>query len=277
MSKIIMRWFVQVFSRRFAQVRVLIFMALAIVLPARATTFSNASLNGSYSFLINLWTADVNTNEFAIVGVMTFDGAGQGSAVYTQTAAGGMITSGNFSMTYTVNPNGTGKITCAAGLKDQFAITLNSTAGGVAHGVQLLQTNDNKNEVVSGSAVLQSLATETYSLSSLKGNFAFQGNEWTATGKDAEEGFVGILTFDGKGNVLGSYTDMYDGGLTSPTLTAGTYTVNPDGFGGMLFLADNIQFSFALNSASAAGNAKGLQFVVNNSNGYNIVRSGTGL
>lgn len=267
----------QVFSRRFGQVRILIFMAIAMALPAQATTFSNASLNGSYSFLINLWTANTGTNEFAIVGAMTFDGAGHGTAVYTQTAAGGMITSGNFSMNYTVNPNGTGTITCSKGLTDEFAITLNSTAGGVAHGVQLLQTNDNKNEVVSGSAVLLSIAAKTYSLSSLKGNFAFQANEWTAAGMDAEEGFVGILTFDGKGNVIGSYTDMYDGVLTSPTLTAGTYTVNSDGFGGMLFLADNIQFSFGLNSATAAGNARGLQFVVNNSNGYNIVRIGTAL
>jgi hypothetical protein len=267
---------VQVFSRRFAQLRTLILL-IAFALPAQATTFSNASLNGSYSFLINLWTANTHTNEFAIVGVMTFDGAGQGTAVYTQTAAGGVITSGNFSMNYTVKPNGTGRITCSTGLTDEFAITLNSTAGGVAHGVQLLQTNDNKNEVVSGSAVLQSATAETYSLSSLKGNFAFQGNEWTATGTDAEEGFVGILTFDGKRNVTGSYTDIYDGELTTPTLTAGTYTVDSDGFGGMLFLADNIQFSFALNSSTAAGNAKGLQFVVNNSNGYNIVRSGTAL
>ena len=266
----------QVFSRRFAQVRILTFMAIAIALPSQATTFSNASLTGSYSFLINLWTAAVNTNEFAIVGVMTFDGAGQGSAFYTQTNAGGLITSGNFSMNYTVNPNGTGTITCTSGLTDKFAITLNSTSGGVARGVQLLQINDNSNEVVSGTAVWLSSAAKTYSVSSLRGNFAFQGNEWTAAGQDAEEGFVGILTFDGKGNVIGSYTDMYDGELTSPTLT-GTYVVKSDGFGGMLFLADNIQFTFALNSATASGKAKGLQFVVNNSNGLNIVRSGTAL
>jgi hypothetical protein len=251
-------------------------MAIATALPAQATTFSNASLDGSYSFLINLWTADVNTNEFAIVGVMKFDGAGQGTAFYTKTAAGGMITSGNFSMNYTVNPNGTGTITCTTGLTDEFAITLNSTAGGVAHGVQLLQTNNSKNEVVSGTSVWLSTADKTYGVANLKGTFAFQGNEWTAAGKDAEEGFVGILTFDGKGNVIGSYTDMYNGARTSPTLT-GTYTILSDGFGGMLFLAGNIQFSFALNSATAAGKAKGLQFVVNNSNGLNIVRSGTAL
>lgn len=269
----------QGFTRRFRTVRILIFifMAIVIALPARATTFSNANLNGSYSFVINLWTANENTKEFGTVGVMTFDGLGEGNGVYTQTAAGGMITSGSFGMNYTVNANGTGTITCTTGLTYEFAVTLNSTTGGVAHGLQLLQTNDDKNEVVSGNAVLQSIAAETYSVASLKGNFAFQGNEWTAVGKDAEEGFVGILTFDGKGNVIGSYTDMYDGELTSPTLTAGTYTVNSDGFGGMLFLADNIQFSFALNSATATGSAKGLQFVVNNSNGFNIVRSGTAL
>ena len=264
----------QVLGRRFTLVRILIFTATAIALPVQAKTFSNASLNGSYSFSINLWTADVNTNEFAIVGIMTFNGAGQGTGFYTQTNTGGLITSGNFSMNYAVKPNGAGTITCTTGLTDKFAMILNSTAVGVAHGVQLLQINDSKNETVSGTALWLSSAATTYSVSSLRGNFEFQGNEWTPAGADAEEGFVGILTFDGKGNVTGTYTDMYDGEPTSPTLT-GTYAVNPDGFGGMLFLADNIQFTFAMNSATATGSAKGLQFVVNNSGGLNIVRSGT--
>jgi hypothetical protein len=45
------------FSRRFAQVGVLIIMTIALALSAQAATYSKASLKGSYSFLTNLWTA----------------------------------------------------------------------------------------------------------------------------------------------------------------------------------------------------------------------------
>ena len=51
-------------------------MTIALALSAQATKFSNASLKGSYSFLTNLWSTNPNTNAFAMVGVMTFDGAG---------------------------------------------------------------------------------------------------------------------------------------------------------------------------------------------------------
>ena len=71
-----MRCFVDVFSRRFLRAGVLIFMMIALALSAQAATFSKASLKGSYGFLINRWTANGNTNQFAVVGVMTFDGAG---------------------------------------------------------------------------------------------------------------------------------------------------------------------------------------------------------
>ena len=66
----------QIFSRRFMQVGVLIFVTIALTLSAQAATFSKASLKGSYSFLINLWTANASTNQVAMVGVLAFDGAG---------------------------------------------------------------------------------------------------------------------------------------------------------------------------------------------------------
>src|SRR5208337_4234319 len=130
-------------------------MTIALALSAQAASFSNASLKGSYSFLTNLWTADTNTNEFAMVGVMTFDGAGNVTGSYTS-SDGGVVQTGALGGTYTVNSNGTGVIDLTTGSTAQFAITLNSTAAKVAHGVQLLQTNDSNNEVVSGTAMLQS-------------------------------------------------------------------------------------------------------------------------
>jgi hypothetical protein len=264
---------VQSFIRRFMQVGVLIFMTIA---PAHAAGFSKASLKGSYSFMTNLWTANVSTNQFAMVGVMTFDGAGSVTASYTS-LTGGVPQTGALRGTYSVKSNGTGTITFTTGSTlPHFAITLNSSAAGVAHSVQLLQTNDRNNEVISGTALLQSTTPETYTVASLKGNFGFQFNMWIADVNVPQYGGIGIASFDGKGNVKISGTVMDGGGLTKNTST-GTYAVNPDG-GGSVSLSDNSQIALALNSVTA-GQAKGAQLLVTkpSSHNGNYVIAGTAL
>jgi hypothetical protein len=255
---------------------VLFFSVLAAPAPASAA-FSNASLNGGYSFQTNLWTADVNTNPIAVVGVMTFDGAGNVTAPYTSvtgSTSGETVKNGTFSGTYTVKSNGTGEIDFTSGSTAHYALTLNSTADGVAHGVQLLQINDSNNEVVSGSALLQSTTAQTYSVASLKGPLAFQGAVWTADLNEAEAGGIGIFNFDGTGNVKAPVTFMFGGSLETHTFK-GTYIVNSDGTGQITF-PKNAQFGFALNSVTK-GLARGLQFVATKfSDGSgNFVESGT--
>jgi len=240
------------------QVGVLIFMTVVLALSAQAATFSKASLKGSYSFLTNLWTANTSTDQFAMVGVLTFDGAGNVTGSYTSLSLQTFQT-GTLGGTYTVSSNGTGTITFTTGSTAQFAITLDSTAAKVSHGVQLLQTNDSNNEIVSGTAVLQSTTTETYSVASLKGNFSFQWNLWTAEVSEPQGSGVGIVTLDGKGNSKFSQTYMLDGGLYTET-TTGTYTVNSDG--SVSVSSNNSQTACVLNTV-AAGHAKGAQCVQN--------------
>jgi hypothetical protein len=86
---------VQILGRRFVQAGVLIFVTIALALSAQATGFNKASLKGSYSFLTNRWTANVTTNQFAMVGIMTFDGAGNVTGSYTSTAGGVVQTQSN--------------------------------------------------------------------------------------------------------------------------------------------------------------------------------------
>lgn len=270
----------QVFSRRFLRVGFLIFMTIALALSAQAAAFSKASLKGSYGFLINRWTANVNTSQFAVVGVMTFDGAGNVTASGTE-IKGGVVQAGVLSGTYAVNSNGTGAINFTTGENPpQFAIALNSAAAGVARNVQLLVTGDNDNEVVSGVALLQSTTAETYSVASLKGNFTLQFNTWTADVNEAQNAAVGVIGLDGKGNLKGSATTMYLG-VPYPTTIAGTYTVNSDGSGSMSLTTGpggHGQLAFALNSV-VAGQAKGLQFLGANTSGRggNLVITGTAL
>ena len=66
----------QALNRRFGRLVFLIFMIAALVLSAQAATFSKASLKGNYGFLTNLWTANASTTQFAMGGVLTFNGAG---------------------------------------------------------------------------------------------------------------------------------------------------------------------------------------------------------
>ena len=252
----------QVFSRRFLQVGVLVVMTLALALSAQAAGFSDASLKGSYSFLTNLRTANAKESQFAMVGVMTFDGVGDVSGSYTSISLD-TVQRGTLGGTYSVKSNGTGLIDLTSGLTALFAITLNSTAAGVAQGVQLLETDDTNNEVISGTAVLQSTTAGKYTAASLKGNFALQYNPWTNDASLAEDGGVGIFSFNGKGNIKGSVTIMFGGGKFGGPVKA-TYTVNSDGSGTVTGIGKHsLQIAFVLNSV-AAGQAKGLQFLDTN-------------
>ena len=229
----------------------------------QAATFSNSSLKGTYSFLNSLQTANVGTNQFAMVGVLAFDGAGDVTGSYTS-ISWDKVRTGTLGGTYTVKSNGTGTmtITFTPGSTAQFEITLNSTAATVAHGLQLLQINDTNNEIISGTAMLQETTFATYSVASLQGKFALQYNPRTADGTLAEDGGVGIFTFDGKGNLTASMTIMYDGQLfTKRAPITGTYSVNSDGSGRLSVGSKHKpQLAFALNSV-AAGLANGLQFL----------------
>lgn len=264
-------------NRRFAQVGILIFMAIALALPAQAATFNNTSLKGNYSFLTSLWTASVSTNQFGMLGVMTFDGAGDVTGSYTS-VSWDTVQTGTFSGTYTVSSNGIGTITLTTGLTSQFAITINSTAAGIAHGVQLLQTNDSSNEIISGTAVLQSTTAATYKLASLNGNFSLLWNTWTADASLAQDAGAGLISFDGKGNITGSGTSMYQG-VAYPTTLTGTYTMNSNGTGIMTLKTNGgstSEWGFAWNAVKA-GKAKGLQVLAPGSSQGNSVATGTAL
>src|SRR5437879_230070 len=108
-------------SRCSVQVGILIFVALAIALPAQAVTFSDASLKGGYSFLISLSTANVSSNQFAMGGVLTFDGAGNVTGSFTSISHD-TVTTGSLGGTYNVKTNGTGAITFTTGSTGVFAI-----------------------------------------------------------------------------------------------------------------------------------------------------------
>ena len=202
------RCLAQMIIRRILQVGLLSFAATALALPAQAARFIDASLKGSYSFMVNRWTTDSSSAQYAMVGVMIFDGAGNvsgtGTAVYD-----GVVCSGALGATYTVNPNGTGtmSITTSPVGPAQLAIVLHSTSAGIAQGVKFLQTDDPTNEVNSGAFVLQSTSPPAFSVASLNGRFALQVTDSSADpafndqGGPAfnDQGGTGLVTLTARG------------------------------------------------------------------------------
>lgn len=252
----------QAATRSFKQVCLLVFVTTILVLSAQAATFSNASLQGDYTFLGNRWTGDVNAPQGGVIGVMTFDGAGNFTESYTGMVNGSPVT-GTFTGTYTVNSDGTGTISFSSGW--QWAFVINSISK-VAHGIQLLLiTNLGYNEVGTSTALLQSSTSNSYTVANLKGSFSFQTNEWTADPSQPIYAGNGLFTFDAKGNVKGSSSYM-EGGETLQTETfTGTYTVNSDG-SGTISLSTGEQYVFVLNTVTGVL-AHGLQIVQTNTTG----------
>jgi hypothetical protein len=87
--------------------------AWVLLLPAPAAAFDNSRISGSYAFQLNKFGTCPNLA--AIVGLFTFDGAGNASGKFTnyssnQEGAGPKVSTGTATGTYTVNSDGTGKI-----------------------------------------------------------------------------------------------------------------------------------------------------------------------
>ncbi len=214
-----------------------------------AEVYSNASLKGSYSYLVTLHTADPTTTVFANLGIVTFDGAGNVSVKGSYVALG-VVTKVGGSGTYTVNANGGGAMSLSDGT--QFALTLDSVAHGVATDVQLLKTSDTANEVVSGHAVLQSTRPITYTLKDTKGTVFNTVYVTSPISTYPQGAAIGTIVADGKGNYTFTYTQMYNGQYLQGSIK-GTETINADGSGTSSFVYGGVTLNniFVINSVGA--------------------------
>ncbi len=73
---------------------------------------------------------------------------------------------------------------------------------------------------------------------SLKGSYGFQVAKWTSDSSNNAEITLGLVTFDGAGNVSGSDTDNDAGSVTTATFS-GTYSVKSNGTGSMSLTVSN--------------------------------------
>jgi hypothetical protein len=88
----------------------LLALLVSLSLPARAA-YTAATVKGSYSFLLNTWTATPGANSVSL-GILTFDGVGGVSGSFLQLNSTSQqhsdVESG---CAYSVLPNGTGSMT----------------------------------------------------------------------------------------------------------------------------------------------------------------------
>ncbi len=92
---------------------------------------------------------------------------------------------------------------------------------------------------------------------SLKGSYGFQVAKWTSDSSNNAEITLGLVTFDGAGNVSGSDTDNDAGSVTTATFS-GTYSVKSNGTGSMSITSSGHKVTLAL---VIDGSGKNLQLM----------------
>ena len=212
-------------------------------------TFTDASLKGPYSILLEKWLSDQNSKPETLVGVFNFDGNGNVSISSFTDNNGGTVTTGTGTGTYSMKSKGTGSIKASLSNGDSGTFSIVLDANG--KGFQLILTrcaNGCGSGVLSGTAVAS--GGSSFSNASLKGKYEFLTVRWPSGQNPDSNNVIGILNFDGAGAVTASATQD-DAGNVQTITASGTYSVSPDGSGTMT-LTDkqgSIAFAFAINSA----------------------------
>jgi hypothetical protein len=120
----------------------------ATAVASGGSSFSNASLKGSYEFLSTQWPTPQDSNAHNDLGILTFDGVGKIRASITENVAG-KVTRIKANGTYSVNSDGSGSFTLTpktGSITNAFAID----SGG--KGLQFIKA-------VSGGSVQSGTAT----------------------------------------------------------------------------------------------------------------------
>lgn len=107
---------------------------------------------------------------------------------------------------------------------------------------------------------------------SLKGSYETLLTVWTSPENVTNQGYLGILTFDGVSAVTGSFTINTGGTITTDSFT-GTYSVKTNGTGSLSMTdsqSNAVDLALVLNST-----ATNLQLLQTNPNGSTAVMNGT--
>ena len=194
---------------------VLLFSIVLAVRPTYAASCSNASLKGTFGYFHG--RPGQPSGASTIVGQLTSDGVGNiTSASWTQTVAGGVVTTGTTTGTYAVSTNCTGTLTFTdeGGINAHFNIYIN--AGNKMF--QMIQTDNGDNQPGFG-------LTEGIVTCGLTGKKQVLTTNLTGIVGSTVAETVGQVKLDGKGHISGTET-FTDNGVISTLSVNGTYTEN---------------------------------------------------
>ena len=220
-------------------------------------TCSTATLNGMYS--LTLTGRDVGSSvtfskTVQGIGTASFDGVSRVTFALTDNTNQASGTALTLSGTYTMQSNCVGAIAISVG--DTATFQLESYNTGKAY---LLSGQDGVYSYSGGGNTLPA----TCMASQLSGTYEFGGNGYTlASGSVAGvNNVLGLLQFDGKSAVSGTWYVSVNGGTTTLT-TSGQFTV-----------AAGCTASASL--TDAAGNAYTLIFTITSADGSNFAIGGS--
>jgi hypothetical protein len=230
-------------------------------LTAQTTpNYTNASLSGRYILCENGSNQQSQTL-YATVASLNFDGAGNVTGTENLAAGAFGVMGNGVTGTYAVGQNGWGSIALSIALAD-------GSGSVVAANYSLLLTSQGVviGRIDNGLFANASLAPQshaTFSTANVNGTFVFQEHGYSANGPCA---LMGVLTFDGQGNVGGTAT-YQSLGVGFMGVATGIYSVNPDGSGSMTLTltsanpdgsTSTTKFNYALNMLNSSGNAAAL-------------------
>jgi hypothetical protein len=194
----------------------------------RAQACSLATLNGGYGIFVQgtvFATSSHPTLGLVVSGVFTYDGKGNVSGIYNQSAGGYVATGLTASGTYEVNPDCT------------YSATLNLPDGSVGHRVGTIVSKGLQQQIhilyTDPSSVAYGTLEKTpapCSVATLSGTYALFGQGTLVpplTPSPFPDATAGILTFDGAGHFSGQDTANING-TASPVTFTGTYALTPD-------------------------------------------------
>ena len=227
----------------------------------------------SYGFLLNSWQTKANSeiNGTAVLGVVSFDEAGNATGTYTLEMGAtpmepAQTVTGTSTGRYSTNPDGTGAMTLTLDRGLSFTFSMVVTDGGQE--LQLIATNsvgiDLRGTVLSGLG-------RAVNPGSPRGSYGFRLHH-----SPAPAGTLGVASFDGAGNVTVSFTSVGvpQSGAQPPVMSGtftGTYSFNPDGSGIIdLTLSSGGKFAVVVTDGGS-----GLLLLLTNGTG-NDVSFGTG-
>ena len=206
----------------------------------------NSKLDGGYAFQ---FTGFDSNGTYQATGSFTADGNGNiTSGLEDVSDTNGVTTGFAISGTYSVTGDNRGVLNLSTASGSQvFRFALN-IAGTKARFIEFDSTG------IRGSGVFEQQDPSAFSVSALKGAYVLRLSGSNSGG--ARIGALGLLYFDGTGNIFGGSMDVNNGGTVKPTFASfsGVYRVDPTGRGTANltipgFLGGGFRFAFYVVSA----------------------------